>query len=501
MSAVTRRDLEADMAAVETRLVDQPDSTDLRSERARLLFELGRVDEAKAQFLAILRHDGRHFSTLNNFGVLLHRTGATEAANRAYRAAIALEPANSIGHTNFADLLVQSGDLQTARTHYEQALRNDPQFRSAHRGLAVVFAALGDAERARHHQARQYAGQPLESFPYLGKSAPIPILVLMSAGIGNLPWLELIDNRVFAITTLATEFFDPSQPPPPHRLILNAIGDADGCSAALRAATTLLAQMTAPVINSPCAVLASGRVANAERFRQLPGVVSPRTVAVAHSLLTGSEGAAELFQRGLSFPLLLRSAGFHMGQHFVRVDAPDGLAAAAAALPGDELLAIQYLDARGTDGKTRKYRVMLIDGQLYPLHLAISDNWKVHYFSAEMSQNPQHQAEEADFLNDMPGVLGEKQLRALRQIARALGLDYAGIDFGLGRDGEILPFEANATMLIQPPGPEPEWDYRRAAIARALAAARKMVCDRALCSTETHGSTKARCSSDARRVA
>jgi len=218
MSAVTRRELEADLAAVDTRLVDQPNSTDLRSERARLLFELGRVDEAKAQFLAILQRHGRHFSTLNNFGVLLHRTGATEAASRAYRAAIALEPGNPIGHTNFADLLVQSGDLQTARTHYEQALRTDPQFRSAHRGLAVVFGSLGDTERARHHQARQYAGQPLESFPYLGTSEPIPILVLMSAGIGNLPWLDLVDNRVFAITTLATEFFDASQPLPPHPL-------------------------------------------------------------------------------------------------------------------------------------------------------------------------------------------------------------------------------------------------------------------------------------------
>jgi glutathione synthase/RimK-type ligase-like ATP-grasp enzyme len=495
MSAVTRRDLEAGLAAVETRLVDQPDSTDLRSERARLLFELGRVDEAKAQFLAILRHDGRHFSTLNNFGVLLHRTGATEAANRAYRAAIALEPANPIGQTNFADLLVQSGDLPTARTHYEQALRSDPQFRSAHRGLAVVFAALGDSERARRHQARQYAGQPLERFPYLGTSEPIPILVLMSAGIGNLPWLELVDNRVFAITTLATEFFDTSQPLPPHRLILNAIGDADGCRPALRAAKTLLAQTSMPVINPPTVVLASGRVANAERFRELPGVVAPQTVTVARTQLTRSEGAAKLLQRGLSFPLLLRSAGFHMGQHFVRVDTPDALAAAAAALPGDELLAIEYLDARGADGKARKYRVMSIDGQLYPLHLAISDNWKVHYFSAEMSRNPQHQSEEAAFLNDMRGTLGSQTLRALERIADTLGLDYAGIDFGLGPDGEILLFEANATMLIQPPGPEREWDYRRAAIGRALAGARKMVCDHAACSIDVSRSA------DVRRVA
>ncbi len=323
----------------------------------------------------------------------------------------------------------------------------------------------------------------------------------MSAGIGNLPWLELVDNRVFAITTLATEFFDPSQPLPPHRLILNAIGDADGCPAALRAATTLLAKTTAPVINPPSAVSASGRVANAERFRQLPRVVWPQTVAVTRPLLTESEGAAELLQQGLSFPLLLRSAGFHMGQHFARVDTPDALATAAAALPGDELLAIEYLDARGADGKARKYRVMSIDGHLYPLHLAISDNWKVHYFSAEMSQNPQHQAEEAAFLDDMPGVLGARRLQTLKQIALALDLDYAGIDFGLSRSGELLLFEANATMLIQRPEVDPQRDYRRPAIERALAAARKMVSDRAVCSRESRFSADARCSIDARRAA
>jgi len=35
-------------------------------------------------------------------------------------------------------------------------------------------------------------------------------------------------------------------------------------------------------------------------------------------------------------------------------------------------LVIEYLDARGTDGNAQKYRVMMIGGRIYPLHLAIS---------------------------------------------------------------------------------------------------------------------------------
>ncbi len=455
----------------------------LLSERARLLFELGRVDEAKTQFLAVLKRDGRHFSTLNNFGVLLQRTGATEAADRAYQAAIALEPDNPIAHTNFADLLVHEGKLHEARTHYELALRLDPHHRSAHRGLAVVFGMFGDSERSRQHQARQFNGCPVETLPFLGSGEPIPVLVLMSAGLGNLPWPELIDNRVFSITTLAVEFFDPSHPLPAHQLIFNAIGDADVCGDALDTAAGLVTQTTAPVINDPRAVLRTARLANAERLGRLPGVITPRTVTISRKMIDSPNGLIE--QHGLGYPLLLRSAGYHMGQHFVRVDTPDALATAAVALPGDELLAIEYLDARGWDGKSRKYRVMAIDGRLYPLHLAISPHWKVHYFSAEMSQHAQHQNEEAAFLNNMPGVLGDKAVRALEQISETLGLDYAGIDFGLSPSGELLLFEANATMLILPPGPEPEWKYRRAAVGCALAAARRLVCDRSRLSTES----------------
>ena len=61
---------------------------------------------------------------------------------------------------------------------------------------------------------------------------------------------------------------------------------------------------------------------------------------------------------------------------------------------------MQYLDARGADGKTRKYRVMIIDGQTFPLHLAISSQWKIHYFTAEMAEHPEHRAEDAAFLEE-----------------------------------------------------------------------------------------------------
>ena len=76
---------------------------------------------------------------------------------------------------------------------------------------------------------------------------------------------------------------------------------------------------------------------------------------------------------------------------------------------------------------------MLIDGRLYPVHLAISSNWKIHYIPADMAENPEHRAQEARFLENMPSVLGPRAMAALELVRDALGLDYCGHRFWLER--------------------------------------------------------------------
>jgi glutathione synthase/RimK-type ligase-like ATP-grasp enzyme len=208
----------------------------------------------------------------------------------------------------------------------------------------------------------------------------------------------------------------------------------------------------------------------------VPGVVMPRTLLLPRNLLSAATLAEHGAEHGFRFPLLLRTPGFHTGRHFVRVESPLNLASAVAELPGPELLAMEFLNARGADGKFRKYRVMMIDGQLYPLHVAISSNWKVHYFTAEMADRADHRAEDQAFLDNMPDALGSRAMVALAQIQKILGLDYAGIDFGLSPAGDVLLFEANATMVVNLPEAAEQWVYRRLAVERILTAVRTMLC-------------------------
>ena len=296
---------------------------------------------------------------------------------------------------------------------------------------------------------------------------PVPLLMLVSARGGNIPTQLWISDCRFSVTAVYAEFHDAAAALPAHALVVNAIGDADLCGPALVRAAELAARSTAPVINAPARVRLTGRAANARRFAAIDGVIAPQTSIMSPASISADPD--------LHFPLLLRRPGFHTGQHFIRVETRDALAPALASLGGGDLFLIEYLDARGADGMARKYRVMFIDGALYPLHLAIAADWKVHYFTADMSRSAAHREEERRFLEDMPAVLGGRAMAALTNICSTLGLEYAGVDFGLAADGSVLLFEANATMVVVPPGPDPAWDYRRGAIDRALNAATQML--------------------------
>ena len=305
------------------------------------------------------------------------------------------------------------------------------------------------------------------------------VLQLVSALGGNIPTRNFLDDRVFETTVVVAEFFDQSSTLPRHQVIFNAIGDADLSREALAAAKKLVASSSAPLLNAPSAVIATGRADNSQRLSNIPGVIAPAMVNLPREILLSPDVDTVLARHGLTFPLLMRTPGFHTGRHFVLIDKAAALSDAIANLPGTELTAIQYLDSRGADGKVRKYRVMMIDGELYPLHLAISSHWKIHYFTAEMADRAEHRAEDAEFLENMPAAIGPRALAALEQIQRVLGLDYAGIDFGLGPTGELLLFEANATMVVNPPEPDERWAYRRPAVERVFFAIRRMLLSKA----------------------
>jgi hypothetical protein len=474
--AVQRKEALSD---VEARLKLEPESIALRFERACLLNEMGQTEDAKQAYLDVLTRCPAHVGALNNLGTLLYFTGYRTAARSAYSEAIRQHPDQPMAHVNLGNLFLESGELAAAREHYEAALSIDTKFAEAHQGLGNLLAELGQEEAAAQHQRLGHWDRRSTELPYRGDAEPVSLLLLTSGRRGDVPIRHLLDDKIFRTFVVLPNVYDPDAPLPEHQVVFNAIGDADICKLALDRAVTLMDRTFAPVINAPAAVLGTGRAANARRLGQLPGVEAPLMANFPREALTAPGASRTLARRGFEFPLLLRAPGFHNGQHFILVESAGQLPTALAELPGDEITVIQYLDTRGADGRHRKYRVMMIGGWLYPLHLAISPNWKIHYVTADMADNAEHRAEEAHFLENMPGVLGPRAMAALAEIQNVLGLDYAGVDFSLNAAGDVLLFEANATMTVLPPEQDRRWDYRREAVRRIEDAVRKMLVDRA----------------------
>jgi hypothetical protein len=456
-------------------LTERPEAIDAKIERAALLNALDRRAEAQQAFVDILLRAPTNFSALNGLGNLLSSKGFVAAACHVYAEAVKHHPANPMAYVNLANLMLRGGKFEKAREHYEAALQLDSSHPQAHQGLGAVLAAIGDRSAAKFHLRAGFRDRFMSTLPYRGTRPPVPLLQLVSSGDGNIPTASFLDDRIFLTTVIVADFFDPSVPLPQHQVIFNAVGDADLCAPALEAATRLVKRTDIPIINNPAAVLKTGRAANAKRLGLLPNVRAPRTIAMPRAVLAGPDASAVLLSRGFAYPLLLRSPGFHTGRNFVLVNTAAELPVAVDSIPGDELLAIQYLDARGRDGNARKYRAMFVDGRIYPLHVAISRQWKVHYFTADMADNPVHRSEDAAFLDNMPAVIGSKAMSALERIQNVLCLDYGGIDFGLSSSGDVLVFEANATMIVNPPDAGERWAYRRSPVAQILDAVIAMI--------------------------
>jgi hypothetical protein len=440
-------------------------------ERAWQLTRTGDDEVARVAYMEVLRGDPTNVHALIELGNLALAGGFRSAARTAYTEAIKHRPANPIARVNLANLLRADNDSEAAKLQYVAALEIDAQMHEAHQGMAWVLKDI-DRDAAERHLQLGFVGRALVTKPYRGDKIGIPLLLLVCARGGNIPTDLWINDRRFTIHAIYPEFYDPRVALPHHALVVNAIGDADLCAVALSRCQDVLAHSRAPIINLPMRVQATGRAEIARRLGAIPGVIAPKIDTLSPGAILAADN--------LQFPLLLRRPGYHTGEHFVYVADRSELPKAIISLSGaKELLLLSYLDARDADGMSRKYRVMFVDGVIYPLHLAVSADWKVHYFSSAMAQNPLFREEERRFLDDMPAALGATAMRALQQICTALDLEYAGVDFAVALDGSILLFEANATMVVFPPSQDVMWDYRRRAIDNVLEAASRMLLNHA----------------------
>jgi len=478
-NSISTEQLERAIAQIDVYLKRDSPAASLFVDRGQFLEMLGRKDEALQAYVDALHSEPTNVEALNALGLLFMAAGNHAAARTVLSGAVLHGPRHAAAHANLAYVYVLGDHLTGARALYERALLLDPELAIAHHGLAELLPRLGDAVGAAHHRSLGLRCRPITIGRYTGEGRPVRVLALGTAAVGNVPTYGYFDTSVFLLASLTVDYADPAVPLPPHDIVFNAIGEADLCANQLALAAVLSGRTNAPIINHPHAVAATSRAENSRRLRRLEGVATPQIISIARTALIGSAVQARLSDNGLCFPLLVRSPGYHTGDHFVKVDRAEDLDEAITELPGDDLLVIEFLDTCDAAGDFRKYRTIIVNGKLYPLHLAVSRAWKVHYFSAQMADSAEHRAEDAAFLTDMRAVLGARAFGALERIRDMLALDYGGIDFALSPAGDIIVFEANASMIVPSPEPGAMWEYRREPVARIRTAVRDMLVGRA----------------------
>jgi hypothetical protein len=363
--------------------------------------------------------------------------------------------------------LARTGRLDEALTAFLGAAGRDPAILDAHLGIYEVAQILRRPELALAHQAAAIALAPVQS-TRASVHEDYALLVPSVAGpyTANMPADLLFDaSRV----TLHRWYVDPAGPVPPlppYDAVFIAIGESDDAAPQLAAMERFAAASPRPVLNRPELIRGLGRVPLAETFAH-----AEHCRVVATTRLDRARYASE----GFPVPHIVRPVGSHGGHGLSRIDDDAQRAAYLADADAAEVYVAPFIDYRSADGFFRKYRIVFIDGEPFPFHLAISPHWMVHYYNAPMADHQWMRDEEHAFLADIGAVFAGALREALRETARLLPLDYVGIDCAIDRDGKLLIFEADNALIIHLLDDPALFGYKHAYVPRILTALDAMV--------------------------
>jgi glutathione synthase/RimK-type ligase-like ATP-grasp enzyme len=226
--------------------------------------------------------------------------------------------------------------------------------------------------------------------------------------------------------------------------LLNHVAEPDACSESLMVIAQIVAQSQRPCLNHPSAVAGTTRDAVSRVLAGIAGLKVPATIRLRERKPEDIREAIR--QAGLSYPILLRIAGTHLGMSLMRVDRPDELDAVRRLNREDHssLYATEFCEFASEDGLYRKYRIAVVGDEIFLRHVYVADSWLVH--RERQIANPEQEggAILASFERDL-----RPRLRPMfREIARRLGLDFFGVDCNIDAQGQVLLFEANACMKI-----------------------------------------------------
>jgi len=371
-----------------------------------------------------------------------------------------------IGLAKLIKMSFDGADLGPLWNELLQSVAEDGLNTAAVMDMSVVAQLLGDQISGLALQECALNIQRLYRSPCASPTPRLRVLALAAATDlgGNTPIEFLLEDSEIELYTLYVVPGMPlPQPLPPHDIAIVVAPDSESVGDTLNEIGGLVKTWPRPVINLPQNIHQLDRDRLHVLLKSIPGIYIPTTARLSRKRLLDIAREDGLLRDSIEdggFPLIVRPIDGHAGHGLAKLELASDIDAYLALRPESDFFISSHVDYSGTDGLFRKYRIVFVDGRPYPCHMAISDQWKIWYYNADMAQCAAHRSEEERFMASFDTEFAARHSVALAETARRIDLEYFGIDCAETKDGKLLIFEADNAMIVHNMDPVDVFPYK-----------------------------------------
>ena len=313
------------------------------------------------------------------------------------------------------------------------------------------------------------------------KQTPLRLLAFMAEG-------DLLTNTPFEFLALGAgmdlhllyidEKGELPKNIPEHDIAIVAVCELDRNQKILASIDKIIQHWPCPVLNAPQRILKMTRDLNGAALQHKKGINMPITLRlqrcdlqkITHQGLAVSD---ILFSQ--DYPIIIRPIDSHAGKGLEKIDSTDQLKSYLERHLDEHFFVSSFANYANSEGMFCKYRVVMMNGEAFLIHTAISEHWMVHYLNAGMMESHDKRQVEAKAMATFDQGFAKKHAKALTLIHRHIGTDYFGIDCAETAEGELLVFEVGTSMLVHDMDSRTLFPYKKAQMKKVFTAFRQFI--------------------------
>lgn len=477
-----------------------PDRVSTLNNLATVKIRLNKLAEAEELARRAVEASSNSPEAWTNLGIALGTRGLWEEALQACDRALEYNPGSTETWLTKATNLRELGRFAEALLACDQGLKFEPAKYELLHARSLILNDLGRQDEAQKNYQQALNARVSRSPVLLGErraTQNTEVLIIsrnpdredsfksfetMLRHCENYPGQlakHLVDRFHFTYAFVAGAG-DPAarlQIPQPDLVINNDVnGELILARKNLPELAKLLESFGVPVVNHPLKAIQTTRDNSVKMLEGIPGVLVPKTARFSATGKSHGELVREIEDQ-FDYPVITRSLNMQKGKGMTKVDSRDVLLTTLAGDLPENFFVTKFYETRGGDRFYRKLRAAIAHDETVIVRVDYKDDWNVHGRTTEERanfylSNAYLLEEEKRICQDPESYLGRPAIQALQAVRERIPMDVFGIDFGVDADGQVVFYEANATMNLfstakkQVPNPKEAEDRFKEALIR-----------------------------------